>query len=327
MNGPFFRTIFVCIVLNALPLFGQQQPEGARQGIQHRLLLEDESRGRMHYVDTSDPAKHWEIVFPARYRDYQLIGQNRLLMNNLSGYSEYDLNSRKLLKEFKDPRFAGTQSARRLPDGRTLLGCNAVLDPKKDPKKSGIKFFELDKDDKLLRTAVFPELDTLRLFRLNQKGNLLFGSHDRVVEADLNGHVIRQFRVEGGKHMYQVLERPDGHLLAAGGYGAFVVELDAQGKVVRKWGGRPGPKDIGFNFFAGFQVLKNGHLVVSNWTGHGANDSAKGHQVLEFDADGKLLWSWHDPALAGTIHGVIVLDDLDTARFNDDTSGVLGPAR
>jgi hypothetical protein len=133
--------------------------------------------------------------------------------------------------------------------------------------------------------------------------------------------------VEGGKHMYQVLERPDGHLLAAGGYGAFVVELDAQGKVVRKWGGRPGPKDIGFNFFAGFQVLKNGHLVVSNWTGHGANDSAKGHQVLEFDADGKLLWSWHDPALAGTIHGVIVLDDLDTARFNDDTSGVLGPAR
>ena len=137
MNGPFFRTIFVCIVLNALPLFGQQQPEGVRQGIQHRLLLEDESRSRMHYVDTADPARHWEIIFPARYRDYRLIGQNRLLMNNLSGYSEYDLTSRKLLKEFKDPRFAGTHSVHRLPDGRTLLGCNAVLDPKKDPKKSG----------------------------------------------------------------------------------------------------------------------------------------------------------------------------------------------
>ena len=336
MQGLFFRAIVAAVALSALPSFGQEK------GIHHRLLLEDESRSRMHYVDTSDPAKHWEIVFPARYRDYQLIGQNRLLMNNLSGYSEYDLNSRKLLKEFKDPRFAGTQSARRLPDGRTLLGCNAVLDPKKDPKKSGIKFFELDKDDKLLRTAVFPELDTLRLFRLSQKGNLLFGSHDKVVEADLDGHVIRQFRVEGGKHMYQVLERPDGHLLAAGGYGAFVVELDPQGKVVRKWGGLPpldklgaavskaeppGPKDMGYHFFAGFQVLKNGHLVVTNWTGHGANDSVKGHQVLEFDADGNLLWSWHDPALAGTIHGVIVLDDLDTARFNDDTSGVLGPAR
>jgi hypothetical protein len=123
------------------------------QGIQHRMLLEDESRSKMHYVDTADPVKHWEIVFPARYRDYQLI------------------------------------------------------------------------------------------------------------------------------------------------------------------------------FFAGFQVLKNGHLVVSNWTGHGANDSVKGHQVLEFDADGRLLWSWHDPALAGSIHGVIVLDDLDPSRLHDDICGMLGPVK
>ena len=85
MKGPFLRTILAAVALSALPVFAQEK------GIQHRLLLEDESRSRMHFVDTADPSKHWEIVFPARYRDYQLIGQNRLLMNNLSGYSEYEM--------------------------------------------------------------------------------------------------------------------------------------------------------------------------------------------------------------------------------------------
>jgi hypothetical protein len=68
-----------------------------------------------------------------------------------------------------------------------------------------------------------------------------------------------------------------------------------------------------------FQTLKNGHLVVATWTGHGANDSEKGQQVVEFDSNGHVVWTWHDPKLAGSIHGVIILDDLDTKNFYDDT--------
>jgi hypothetical protein len=62
---------------------------------------------------------------------------------------------------------------------------------------------------------------------------------------------------------------------------------------------------------------------MCNWTGHDPSDSTKAPQIIEFDRTGKLLWSWHDPILAGTLHGVVILDDLDTAVLNDDSSGRL----
>jgi hypothetical protein len=74
-------------------------------------------------------------------------------------------------------------------------------------------------------------------------------------------------------------------------------------------------------------MLKNGHIVQANWTGHGSKDSAKGVQIVEFDAEGKIVWQWHDAEMAGTIHGLIVLDDLDPKVLNDDGSSVLGPAK
>lgn len=124
-----------------------------------------------------------------------------------------------------------------------------------------------------------------------------------------------------------MLERPNKNLLVADGYGAAIEEVDAANKTVRKLGGKPGTPGLLMNFFAGFQVLGNGHIVVCNWTGHGPQDSDKAPQILEFDKDGTLVWKWHDPHRAGTIHGVIVLDELDTGVLNTDSSSVLGPAR
>ncbi len=116
-------------------------------------------------------------------------------------------------------------------------------------------------------------------------------------------------------------------MLVASGYGASLLELDVDGKVLNTFGGTKAEeaKELGYRFFAGFQVLKNGDIVVSNWTGHGANDSAKGTQLVQFDSTGKAIWKWHDPTLAGSLHGVIILDDLDTNILNDDITSVLGP--
>jgi hypothetical protein len=74
-------------------------------------------------------------------------------------------------------------------------------------------------------------------------------------------------------------------------------------------------------------VLKNGDIVVCNWTGHGAKDGEKGAQILQFDPSGKVVWKWHDPVRAGSIHGVIIMDDLDPTVLNDDVSSVLGPVK
>lgn len=291
--------------------------EPAAPPMKHRFLAEDESRSQLLLVDTAHPENNRAIKFPERYRDLQLVGQERVLLNTSQGFREYDLRTGEMAREVKDAKFAGCFTARRLPDGRTVLGGN---------RPDGVFFFELGADDRVLRSAVFPTLNTLRTVRFTPRGTLLFGAGgERIVEADLDGKILRTVTVPGAKHTYHVVEKRDGNWLAATGYGFSIVEIDRAGAVVRRWGGAPAPDGLWLYFFAGFQVLKNGHLVVCNWTGHGADDSAKAPQLLEYAPDGKLVGQWHDPKMAGSLHGIIVLDDLDPAVLNDDTHGVLGP--
>lgn len=282
--------------------------------MRHRFLAIDESRAKLHFVDQVEPAKTWSLKLPTRCRDYQLIGANQLLLSCDDGYIVVDLAARKIVKELHNPAFKGSASVRRLGDGRTLIGCNS----------NGITVFELSADDSVLRTAQFPQMKTLRLLRTTPEGTLLFGSNDSVViEADLEGQIRQRIELPGAKHIYQVLRQPGGNLLVSTGYGSAIVEVAADGKVVRQLGGKPAPAGVAYHFFAGMQVLEDGDIVVCNWTGHGADDSRIAPQLLQFSAAGELRWTWHDPVLAGTLHGVIVLDELDVSRLNDDSSGVL----
>ena len=314
MRNTWWRTI----LLGGACWYTAGAAETNAPALKHRFLAEDESRAQLLCVDQTAPARNWTIKFPDRYRDVQLIGGHKILLNTGTGFREYDLKSQQLVREVKRPEWASITTARRLPDGRTILGGN----------QQGITFYELGADDKPLRTAHFPTLATLRLVRLSPRGTLLFGANgDKAIEASLDGQILRAVTVADAKHIYQVLEQPDGHWLVATGYGAALVELDRDGKVLCKLGGAPGPAGLWLNFFCGFQVLKNGHIVICNWTGHDANDSIKAPQLLEYAPDGSLVWQWHDAEHAGSLHGVIVLDDLDPAVLNDDVTSVLGSVR
>ncbi len=286
--------------------------------VDHRFLAVDESRAQLHLVDQRNPNQSWTLKLPERCRDYQLIGNHELLLSSTTGYYVYNLTNRALVKQLHDPRFEGAASVRRLADGRTLLGCN----------QNGITLFELGPDDALLRTAKFPELNTLRLMRRSPAGTLFFGANGNlVIEADLTGKTLARFTLpEPAKHIYQILRLPNGNLLAAAGYGHYLAEIDPAGKIVKRIDGASLPPETHPNFWCGYQVLKNGNTVLCNWTGHDAGDSTKAPQIIEFDSTGRLVWSWHNPTLAGTIHGVVVLDDLDPTVLNDDSSGTLTKA-
>jgi hypothetical protein len=299
----------------ALLVFGA----AAARAIEHRFLAIDESRAQLHLVDQHNTNQGWTLKLPERCRDYQLIGNNEILLSSTTGYYVYNLATRALVKQLHDPRYDGAASARRLANGRTLLACN----------QNGITVFELGPDDALLRTAKFPELNTLRLMRLSPTGTLLFGANGNlVIEADLSGKVLGRFTLpDPAKHVYQILRLPNGNLLAAAGYGHYLAEIDAGGKLVRRIDGSSQPPETHPNFWCGYQVLKSGNTVMCNWTGHEAGDSAKAPQLIEFDPTGRLVWSWHNPTLAGTIHGAVILDELDTKVLNDDASGTLTKAK
>lgn len=284
--------------------------------IRHKFLAVDESRAQLVFVDQGDPSKDWTIKLPGKHRDLQLVGKHLVLLTFANGYHEYRLTDQQLSKEVQG--FPGATSARRLPDGRTILTCNT----------QGVTVHELSPDDKPLRKATF-QLPSTRVVRLTPQGTFLIGSGPQLIEGDWNGKVLRTLTLPNGTWAYQALQLPNGHVLACGGYDPSLFELDAKGAIVRTIGGRQTAeaRTLGFSFFGAFQILAKGQIVVCNWTGHDPNDSLKGAQLVQFDPAGQLVWKWHDPKRAGSINGVIVLDDLDTAVLNDDLSSVLGPVR
>lgn len=284
-----------------------------------RFLGVDESRGQLIYVDTADASKSWAVSLPVKCRDIQLIGKQLVLLSGSSGYYEYDLVTRGCVKTFSKAEYAGTMSVRRSPEGHTLIACI---------QQGNTVIYELDAKDELLRKALFSGRKSLRLMRVTREGTLLFGGPDNtIVEADMNGVIRREILIPGGRHVYQALRMPTGSTIVASGYGSAIIEFDAEGKELRRFAASADDKARGVNtqFFAGMQMLPDTSVVVCNWTGHRPEDSQKGPQLLQFDKDGKLIWSWHDAVFAGTLHGVIVLDHLDSAVLCDDSNGVLAP--
>lgn len=284
--------------------------------IRHRFLAVDESRVQLHYVDQTDSSKDWTFKLPVKHRDLQLVGGNRVLLSTPDGYREYDLADRRPVKEVQG--YPGGMSARRLRDGRTVLACNA----------QGVTIYEFDAADQLLRKANFPIAST-RVIRLTPQGTVLLGSGNQVFEVDLTGRTLRQVSLPQGAWAYQSLRLPNGHLLVAGGYHTRMYEIDADGSLARTIPSQQAANDesLGLHLLGGFQVLKDGDIVICNWTGHGPQDSSKGVQIVQYSPAGELVWKWHDPTRAGSINGVLVLDDLDPTVLNDDASSVLQPVR
>ena len=295
----------------------------AAEPIKHKLLLNDESRFQLLYLDEAEPGNNW--VFKAGekigggdcVRDLQIVGNRRVLTAApvQGGFREYDLATRTIVREvINSPRYRNSMTAVRMPDGRTVLGCDQEC----------VRIFVLDAEGRETDALEFPQFKVIRLMRRTSRNTFLFGTNtDHVVEVDLKGNVLRDVYVPDAKHVYQVIELANGNLLCASGYGGFLAEVDRNDKIVKRYGGNPPPDGLLYYFMSQFQVLRNGHIVVATWTGHAPNDSDKGQQLVEFDKDGNVVWSWHDPKLAGSIHGVIVLDELDTERCYDDSHGVL----
>jgi hypothetical protein len=151
----------------------------------------------------------------------------------------------------------------------------------------------------------------------------------KLAEVNWDKQTNWEMSIPGGDWVFQGLRLPDKTIAVTSGYGASILVIDqATKKVLTTIGGKsqPDAATIVPNFYGGFQVLPNGHFVVTNWEGHGGGNGGKGLQLLEYDASGALVWKWkQDPNLVSSLHQVIVLDGLDTTQLHDDVNGVLAP--
>ena len=150
--------------------------------------------------------------------------------------------------------------------------------------------------------------------------------NDRIREGSRDGKYLRECLVEGFYHVWKALRLPNGNLMMTAGYGAFAVELDSSGKILRKFGGKESvPEKVRPFFYAMFQLLPSGNILLANWQGHGEGHGAKGIQLLEFNPGGEIVWQWSESKLISSLQGVVVLDGLNTKLLHDERDGLMKP--
>lgn len=298
--------------------------------VPRRLLLNDEGSAAVHYLDLETPARNWSFNGPGR--DLQLIGDERVLRSSPTGFVELSLVDGKLLREVTLPGLPAIESARRLPNGNTVVLGNG---------DNGIFVCELDSRAAPVAGRVLVGAGLLkgRLVRHTAADTLLFCSETdgkRVIhEATWDGGVKTLFQIPEGvpaDSMLKAVRVAADRLVVSAGYSASLLVIDtAKGTVVQTIGGKTQPEPPGLrrslspNFFSGFQLLPSGQYLIANWQGHGPSHANDGYQVLMYGADGELLWTFDQtefPRMT-SLNNVIALDGLDTSRLHDERRGVI----
>lgn len=308
-----FRSVllFISCTLLLTPVYSQ--------GSHHpqRFILRDEGLSQLSYVDVAHPGNNWHEKVPAG-RDLQLVGGGRVLIGTGSGYEEREILTGKKVDSVEG--FESNITARRLRNGNTLLvGLN-------QNGKKGIVLTEVDPKGQMLRLINYPQFSYVRLVRETPSGTLLVTSDTVVFEGDPSGTILWTAKIASQKrpHAWQALRCGDGQTVVSSGYAGNLQFFSADGHPV---GTITGPDEVRPNFFSGLQILNNGNFVVANWQGHGPGHGSSGIQLLEYNRQGKLVWSWkQDPDKFSSIQGVIVLDGLDLNRLHvENGNGVLSP--
>jgi hypothetical protein len=311
---------------------GKDAAADASVGHPRRVLLADEGNRRVLLLDLQNPGSAiWSTPlddlnkYGNSMRDIQLVGGDRVAVSVANGYVELDITTGAIKKEVLT--FDSVESLRRLPSGHTILGGNS---------NGGVTLQELDSQDAPVpgNNMTFTSYSQFRLLRRTPQGTFLIGVANTLAEVGWGKKTIwsMDFTPAPGhdpNYIYQGLRLPDNTIAVTSGYGTALLLIDPTAKKVLTTIGGQGQPDsttIAPYFYAGYQILPNGHFVVANWEGHGTGNGAKGIQLLEYDPTGLLVWKWkQDPNLVSSIHHVIVLDGLDTTKLHDDVNGVLAP--
>ena len=261
--------------------------------IKHRFACVDNKLNQLILVDQFDPGGSWVTPIPKGSRDIQVLDDQRLLVSHGNGAREYEIATGKPLG-WRITAYSGMQTARRLPDGNTLL------------LSAGGAIYELDPEGKEMRRAqIQAEKVHIRLARLLDGGHLLIGAVNprAVLEVSSTGELIRSIPLDGKG--YTVLGLDNGRVLAGTGSAVKIGELDKAGKVVSYVGGKDDHPGLGLDFCSGWDLLDNGNIVMANWLGH--LKPGKEPHLVEFTRGNTVVWKWDDHETAKQITNVKIL--------------------
>lgn len=267
-----------------------------------KLLGYDEGKQTLGTYDTQNPDWGWTLSLEVEDlpmgRDLQKIGPNRVLVGFDRGYFELNLD-RGIVTKIID-RWSNVTSTRRLNNGTTLVTGIDLVD-------KGINVITLDINDDIIK-VVSREGDYVRMMRPTPNGTYLLGSDDHFLETDHGLVGKKNFSTPGLEHTWLAHRFSNGSTLLSGGYGAFMVMFNSNGSLNKKFGSKQDvPLEVSPFFYASFELLSHGGILVANWQGHGRDNGSRGRQLVEFDKNGDYLGSWSDKNRISSLQGILII--------------------
>jgi len=312
----------ICCSLVATALF-------AEEPLRHILVLGDESRGCIHYMDQFNTNNNFSVKAARPVWDMKRIAENMYRYVHGNSFTVVDLKERKDIETYSDPKLEGLTTVCDLPDGGFLAGTNqkalvatnaasalvsvtATNQQKVATGKKCVVVYQFTADRQVKARSVYATLSNVRMMTVLPSGEILLAHNDGVARCTLapegseQGKIVQTFKLPRGKNAYKALPRQEGGFWVTGGYAEALYAYSAEGEILKTFEAQQ-PGKLKNHFYAGISAQPNGNLLVANWTGHGANDSQKGWQVIEFDAAGKVVWYLHDPVSYGSISGIDII--------------------
>ncbi|KQZ43183.1 hypothetical protein [Duganella sp. Root1480D1] len=267
----------------------------------YRLIAIDEGRQQLMLVHTNLPHPVW-VLDLADYplaRDLQRLDGQRVLVGFARGFFELDIASGHVLAACD--RWHNVTAVQRRADGCTLV-TGIDLDG-----SGGVNVLTLDRDLAVVHCAR-RDGDYVRLMRTTPQDSYLLCTNDHILETTPDLATLRSFEAAGFEHAWKAERLADGATLVSAGYGAFMARFNADGICVKLFGDEGTvPAEVAPFFYASFERLDNGRLLVANWQGHGPDNGRKGRQLLEFNGDGGLLRSWSFGGHISSLQGILLV--------------------
>ena len=273
-----------------------------------RFVLADESRAKVHLYDSCEPSANFEIPVEKPVWDLKKMRDGVYRIVCKKGFMIVDLFARKVVETFRHESLDEVTAVCDLPDGGFICSVNPPGGSPDYRKVVLIRRFSSARE--LVDTYRLDGLFYARTMNPDREpwGYLLAWEHGfirfRIDPKTGACETVKSYPQPVGRNLFDVeTDRTGAGYWAGIGYGGELIHFATDGEMLSRW-----RNPSRSHFFAQMREMPDGGVYMAQWTGHGENDSQKGCQVLQFDRNGRIVWTLDDPDRFGSISGIDVLD-------------------